>query len=134
MTLEVPLVIAGVIGPFETRRDISDQWRFFDSLRHEIPGQIEGYCYGVVLESNEYLAGVAIDAPESKVPKNFATIRLPAQTYEVFRHRGPLRTLAATIEEIRRQCSSTSPEIRSIVKVLDPLPPGASIEIWIPAS
>ena len=126
------LLIAGLWC--ESRSEIEELWDQFESQRESIPNQIDGYCYGVTLnaEKFEYIAGVAVTS-DAKLPKNLATVRSPARTYAVYKHRGPTGRLRESIDAIWEEREPVPFAVRSFIRFLDPLPPGASVEIWIPA-
>ena len=75
-----------------TTHEISTLWGRLMPRLAEIPGRIEGGCYGLMhnfdkKEGNfDYLAGVAV-AGTHAVPAGMSRIEVPAQTYAVFTHR-----------------------------------------------
>src|SRR5262245_10897652 len=88
------LFIAGLRGCFtsETMQDIPAQWQRFAAHIGKVPGQIGWMTYGLIFDRAdigggfEYLSGVEV-FDLSGVPGELSRVRIPAQSYAVFRHR-----------------------------------------------
>lgn len=105
-----------------TNAGIPQQWEAFFSSSHalvgeavpqlgSIPGQAGPVAYGVCYhggrEGFEYLSGVEV-REDAAIPEGMAEVRLPAQRYAVFPHRGHVATLAQLVHTIFEQWMPTS--------------------------
>jgi AraC family transcriptional regulator len=101
-----PLLIAGLSQRYtwETNSGIPAQWQRFVPHLGSLPGQIGSTTYGVCHNGDgngsfDYLCGVEI-AAAAELPAEFARVRIPAQLYAVFRHRGHVSELRRTVNTI----------------------------------
>lgn len=86
-------------------------WEEFFRRVEDVPGRIGNDMFGVIWgrpESErkhphelEYLAGVAVK-PGSSVPEGMVSRTIPAGTFTVFIHRGPIKNIGTTVHEIYR--------------------------------
>lgn len=104
-----PLSIAGLGERYPSDRaaGIPALWRRLrDHLGH-VPGQIGATAYGVCMLTTEgrgcfhYLAGVEV-AELSEIGDALTGIRVPAQRYAVFAHRGHITTILSTVRAVWR--------------------------------
>ncbi len=82
------------------QRSIPEQWQAFRQLG-TLPGQQGTAVYGVMCGADpqaqtfEYMTGVEVAALEA-LPREYGRMRVPAQRYAVFTHRGHASTLHTT--------------------------------------
>lgn len=76
---------------FENMAAISALWQKLVPHIGHVPQEISGAAYGVCLDMTDsgmdYIAGVAVKTI-GELPKGFATVKVPAGRYAVFRHDG----------------------------------------------
>ncbi|HEV3153250.1 MAG TPA: GyrI-like domain-containing protein [Candidatus Baltobacteraceae bacterium] len=107
-----------------------------------IPNEIPEYTFGVKSNSDgdgfEYLAGVSVTSFDG-VPQEFRTLRIPAQTYAVFMHRGHISTIRETMKAIWNAYIPQSglkpvdaPDYESYSRLFDPKTGNGQVEIFIP--
>lgn len=139
------LLIAGIGERYNsmTSAGIPAQWQRFGPHLGHIPGEIRGAAYGVLCNSDEagntdYIAGVEV-ADFSKLPADFARIRIPEQKYAVFTHRGHISTIRRVWHTIYNKWlpesghkTSDGPSFERYGKEFDPLSGNGGFEIWIP--
>jgi AraC family transcriptional regulator len=102
-----PLLIAGLGRRFASSdfAGVPALWQEFQPHIGAIPGQKGAVAYGLAArmaadgDSSFYLAGVEV-ADLSDLDDTFTGIRLPAQRWAVFPHRGHVTTIASTIDAI----------------------------------
>lgn len=108
-TMEVPrlvkgkvLLIAGLGTRYscETSTGIPAQWQRFVPNLGNIPGQVGTTAYGVKCNFDEegnfdYICGVEV-ADFSRVPADWARVRIPGHEYAVFRHRDHISMIRST--------------------------------------
>jgi AraC family transcriptional regulator len=93
---------AQVIGPL---------WDEFCGRAEEVPHRIGNEMYGVIYgrpeaerkhpDELQYIVAVQVDAAEA-LPPGMVSRTVPAGTYAVFLHRGPIPRIADTVREIYR--------------------------------
>lgn len=93
---------AQVIGPL---------WDRFCSLSENVPQRSDSAMYGVIYgrpaserrhpDELQYIAAVQVSSA-ARLPAGMVARTIPAGTYAVFLHRGPIEGLAATVREIYR--------------------------------
>jgi AraC family transcriptional regulator len=81
----------------------------FHARRRSLPAPIDGYTYGAVRcpadatrghpDELEYLVSVNV-APGTRAPSGTALWKIPAGTYALFTHRGPVAKLGETINYV----------------------------------
>lgn len=103
----IPLrVFAGLQERYdcESPVGIPDQWQKFGPFIGTLRGQVGEAAYGVCHNFDEdgnfdYMTAVEI-AKNSSLPREFTTLKVPAQRYVVFRHREHVAGIRATIAAI----------------------------------
>lgn len=142
-----PLLLAGVRRQhaFATAADtIPEQWRAFQALL-PLPGQQGAVSYGVVCGSDpeaevfEYLCGAEV-ASFAELPTGIGRMRVPAQRYAVFTHRGGVADLRDTWEAIWQEWLPRSGEAPANTPDFERYDPArfdaatgtGEIEIWFP--
>ena len=141
----VPMLVAGLSERYtaETSAGIPAQWQRFGPYLGHIPGQRGRATYGVLYNqdesgSTEYLCGVEV-SDAARVPAEFAQLRIPAQTYAVFRHEGHISTIRQVwftifnrwLPESGRKMSG-GPEFERYGEEFNPVTGMGGFEIWIP--
>ena len=94
---------AQVIGPL---------WGQFGCRAEEVPKRVGHGMYGVIYgrpeserkhpDELQYIAGVQVSAPDN-LPPGMVTRTIPASTYAVFVHRGPIHGIAETLRQVYRE-------------------------------
>lgn len=139
------LHIVGLSGryTFETNQGIPAQWQRFEPYIGSIPGQIGqtyyGVCRNIDCEGNfEYICGVAVSGG-SDIDAELAQIRLPAQRYLVFTHRGHISGIRNTVYTIWNQYmpgsgleTADASDFELYDERFDPESGSGDVEIWIP--
>lgn len=137
--------IAGLSATYdhETRKNIPAQWDRFTRFEKTIPGRIGESTYGVCSNFHgpgcfDYLCGVEVDG-SNELPDGLTRIRVPAQRYAVFTHRGPIAEIAAVFDHIWNHWLPTSgcksvetPCIECYSEDFDAAKGRGTVEIWIP--
>lgn len=100
------LLIAGIGARYKQGGDpaIPSQWQRFGPHIGNVPEQVGSVAYGVVAnfddeDAFDYIAGVQVSR-FTDLPKDFATIRIPARRYAVFTHKGHVSSIPATMSAI----------------------------------
>jgi AraC family transcriptional regulator len=127
--------------PFvESGHRIPEQWRALEALGR-IPGQVGEALYGVMCGHDptgiEFMCGVEVDA-FAGLPAELGRMRLAAQSYAVFVHRGPASGLLMTWERILREWlpgsgyqSAHAPDFEVHDRHLAARTDRDDVEIWI---
>lgn len=99
-------------------RVIGPLWGEFLERAGGIPARVGQAMYGVLFarppaershpDELEYIAGVAVSSTAS-IPDGMVARTIPAGTFAVFLHRGPIRKIAETCHYIYRQWLPASP-------------------------
>jgi AraC family transcriptional regulator len=86
-------------------------WDKFGPRAGEVPGRMGKAMYGIIYGKPEaershhdelqYIAAVAVDSPAAP-PEGMVCHTVPAGTFAVFLHRGPIANIAQTCREIYR--------------------------------
>ena len=97
-----PLLLVGMSEHYscESSAGVPAQWQKFLPHFPNVPGQLDRKAYGAMYhfddEGNfDYLCGVEV-ADFSRVPEDWATLRLPAAKYAVFTHPEHISTIRRT--------------------------------------
>jgi AraC family transcriptional regulator len=140
-----PLLVAGINERYtcESSAAIPGQWqRFHQSVDH-IPGRIGKVAYGVCCNADDagnfdYIAGVEV-SDFSDLPREFSSIRIPAQKYAVFSHREHVSSIRRTVNTIWNHWLPSSglkaadaPNFERYDETFDPSTGNGGLEIWIP--
>ena len=139
------IVVAGLNQSytFETRAKIPAQWERFAPNIGKVPGQMGQVSYGVCWNVSpargfEYLSGVEVkDA--TRLPAEFATVRLDAREYAVFTHRDNVSAIGNTIDKIWNEWVpqaglkvASVPCFERYTEEFNPQTGMGGMEIWIP--
>ncbi|MBW8859207.1 MAG: AraC family transcriptional regulator [Caulobacter sp.] len=145
-----PLLIAGVLqryGCEDGGAGIPSQWRHLaphlGHIQNQVGGALADVAYGVCANSDDhgnfdYLAGVEV-TEFSDLPADFATLRIPAQRYAVFRHVEHISQIRTTMRAIWTVWLPTSPYEAADAPLFerygpefDPRTGEGGLEIWLP--
>ena len=122
---------------------IPSQWnRFVPHLGH-IPNQIGSVAYGVIYHSgdsakHEYMCGVEVSSFPAGPPE-FSRLRIPAQTYAVFKHQGHISAISDTWKSIWEHAlaasgyqASDGPAFERYGEDFDGRTGMGTVELWVP--
>jgi AraC family transcriptional regulator len=122
-------------------QSIPEQWQALREMG-TLPGQQGMAAYGAMCGADpaaqtfEYMTGVEVASFDS-LPPGMGRMRVPAQRYAVFMHRGPAATLHATWNAIWHQWLPSSgyrmantPEFERYDERFDPATGSGVIEVW----
>jgi predicted transcriptional regulator YdeE len=149
------LTVVGVGGPFITAlapesnntEAIPSLWHAFLARQQEIPNRIEGPTYGVCFpptteeQANRNECHYVAAAPVSSagvVPAGMEAHEIPAATYAVFTHRGPVDSIAETMKGIYSEWLPSSQYERAAGADLEAYDnrftngDDSELEIWVP--
>lgn len=127
--------------PFsEAGSSIPEQWQQFQSIGR-IPGQLDTKVYGVMCGHNAdgfgYMCAVEVESFVG-LHDNLGRMRIQAQDYAVFEHRGHVSTIRTTWECIFEWLSSATsyqsahkPDFEVYDETFDPFTGLGGAEIWI---
>ena len=122
---------------------IPEQWQRLQPYLGHIEGQIGAAAYGVTYNTDEdgnmdYLCGVEV-TDFSRLPPNFAPLRIAAQKYAVFVHRGHISAIRSTWAAIWNQWlpasdhkAADAPVFERYDDRFDAQTGNGEVEIWIP--
>jgi AraC family transcriptional regulator len=140
-----PLLIAGFSERYtcESSAGIPAQWQRFLPHFNHVPGQVGRVAYGVTYNADDegnmdYLCGVEV--PDfSRVPADWARLRIPEQRYVVFHHPGHIAGIRRTWSTIWTSWFPASghepadgPNFERYGENFDPQTGNGGVEIWIP--
>lgn len=139
------MLIAGLGERYsgESSKNIPTQWQRFGPHIGKIPHQAGKITYGVCCNPDgkgnfDYICGVEV-SEFAGLPKDFTQLRLTAQRYAVFAHRGHISTLRNTMMAIWNQWAPESkhkvadaPNFEHYGPEFDPRTGNGGLEIWIP--
>jgi AraC family transcriptional regulator len=152
MNLEEPrrelggqLLIAGLRARYsiETIAGIPMQWQRFGPYIGAISRRVDRMTYGVCCDFDEtghydYLCGVAVSSV-TDLPPELSSVRIPAQSYLVFRHNGHISGIPMTWRTIMEQWLPASghriadtPNFERYSDDFDANTGLGHVEIWIP--
>jgi predicted transcriptional regulator YdeE len=128
----------------ESGRGIPGQWRQFEPLIGQIPGQVGATTYGAMCGSDasgfEYMCAVEVES-FSALPAELGRMRIAAQQYAVFLHQGQIAAIQATwgriLNEWLPNCgypSANKPDFEVYDRRFDPRTGLGDVEIWIAIS
>jgi AraC family transcriptional regulator len=140
-----PLLLAGLIARYnqQTSAAIPSQWERLQPYLGHVPKQVGetayGACYNTDEEGNfDYLAGVEV-RDFSDLPEEFATLRVPAHRYAVFRQNEHISAIRRTFSAIWSKWLPESGHKPADAPVLERYGPEfnslngtGGFEIWIP--
>lgn len=144
-TTRQPLLIAGVGQRYrdETRAGMPAQWQRFAPHIGHVPGQIGAVTYGVICNGDDdgnadYICGVEV-TDFSRLPADFARLRIAPATYAIFLHRDHVAAIRATFTAIWDHwlarsglAASDAPFFERYGAGFDPDTGQGGVEIWIP--
>jgi len=143
---ELPaFLIGGLAGRFSASSvaGIPAQWQRFGAYKGRVPGQLNPYYYGACFNTDEagnfdYLCGVEV-TDFSRLPKGFASLRVPANRYAVFLHAGHVSGIRRTWEAVMGRWLPASeyrladaPEFERYGDSFDADTGLGGVEIWVP--
>jgi predicted transcriptional regulator YdeE len=124
---------------------IASQWAEFAALG-ALPGQCDPVAYGVVCGSDaaagtfEYMCAAEVASLDA-LPPALGRMRVPAQRYAVFTHRGHASSLRATWDAIWRDWlprsghhPANTPDFERYDARFDPRTGAGEVEIWFPVA
>jgi AraC family transcriptional regulator len=140
-----PLLVAGLGERYngDTSKAIPAQWQRFAPHIGNIADQVGATTYGVCHNSDDdgnfdYVAGVEVSS-FSRVPPEFARVRIPPQKYAVFTHAEHVSTIRRTVMTIWNKWLPESgldvvdaPNFERYGQAFDPHTGMGGFEIWIP--
>jgi len=140
-----PLLLAGLVARYsqQTSAAIPSQWERLQPHLGHVPKQVGKIAYGACYNSDEdgnfdYLAGVEV-RDFSDVPEGFATLRVPAHRYAVFRQSEHISAIRRTFLAIWSKWLPESghqpadaPILERYGPEFDPVNGTGGFEIWIP--
>jgi len=139
------LRIAGLSGrySFETNQGIPSLWQRFMPHIGNIPGQIGRKSYGICSNGDDtghfdYMCGVEVkELPDARA--ELTGIRIPAQQYLVFLHKGHISTISSTVYTIWNKAlpesgyqAACAPDFELYDDRFDAATGAGEVEIWIP--
>jgi AraC family transcriptional regulator len=137
------LLIFGLGERCRSNARMPSQWDRFLPHLGNISNQVGNVAYGVICNSDEagtyeYICGVEVSEFPSHPPE-FARLRIPPQTYAVFKHREHISAIAATWKAIWNQAlpdygyqASDGPAFERYAEEFDGRTGLGGLEIWIP--
>jgi AraC family transcriptional regulator len=139
------IVVAGLTERYTplTKVQIPVLWQRFVPWLGDIPERAGEETFGVCFNygtdgSFGYLAGVRVTEAVS-LPTELTAIEIPAATYAVFAHTGPVSTIGATWQAIFHQWLPASgctlegePNFELYTDQFDPRTGTGLVEIWVP--
>ncbi len=139
------LLIAGLGERYtaETTAGIPAQWQRFQPHLGHIPGQVGHVAYGVLHNGDdsgniEYISGVEV-SDFSRLPSEFARLRIPEHRYAVFTHSGHVSDIRRTWNTIWNKGlagagieAAAAPEFERYGEEFNPRTGDGGFEIWIP--
>ena len=140
-----PLLLVGLVARYsqQTSAGIPSQWERLHAYPADVPKRIGETAYGACYNTDEegsfdYLAGVEV-RDFSDVPEGFATLRVPARRYAVFRQTEHISTIRRTFAAIWSKWLPDSGHKPADAPVLErygpefnPLNGTGGFELWIP--
>jgi AraC family transcriptional regulator len=130
---------------FATNEGIPNQWRQFEPYIGNLSNQSGPETYGVCCNADnsgsfEYIAGVRV-TEFSHLPEGFATVRISAQRYAIFRHPAHVSMLRRTHYTIWNKWLPASdlkitdgPSFERYGKDFNPMTGTGTIEVWMPVN
>jgi AraC family transcriptional regulator len=138
-------LVAGLSGRYDYEScggGIPAQWQRFAPYIGNVPGQVGTDAYGVRYNSDDngldYLCGVEVgEFPQ--LPPEFSRVRVPANRYAVFTHRGHISAIRSTWSTIWSRWLPTSghqiadaPDFERYDARFDARSGNGEVEIWVP--
>lgn len=139
-----PMLFAGIGQRFDyaDMGAIPLQWqRFAEHIGH-IPGQVRGASYGVCTNSDadglDYISAVEVK-DFGDLPKDYTRLRVPAQRYAIFSHKGHISEIRSVIHAVfgtwipqSKYEIADAPSLERYGPEFDPPSGTGGYEIWVP--
>jgi len=117
-------------------------WQRFNQHVGSIPGEVPGAAYGICTNADnsglDYICAVEVK-DFADVDRDFMRLRVPAQRYAVFAHKGPIVEIRTVIRAIWGNWLPSSgretadgPSLERYGKDFDPVTGDGGFEIWVP--
>ncbi|TCL69577.1 AraC family transcriptional regulator [Rhizobium sp. BK251] len=130
---------------FEHTEKIPSLWQRFNMHFGNIPDQVSDAAFGVCTHAEgqtdgfRYMAAVEVTAADD-LPRGFSTLKLPAQRYAVFAHRGHVSEIKSTcgqifgtwLPESGLRCGDMPDMFERYDERFDPHTGMGLTEIWLP--
>jgi len=140
-----PLLIAGLGERYtcDTCAGIPAQWQRFLPHFCQVQGQVGKVAYGLTYNFDDagnfdYVAGVEV-SDFSGLPPDWTRVRVPAQRYAVFMHRGHISTIRSTWNTVWNRWfpqsqyeSADAPNFERYDESFDSTTGQGGVELWIP--
>ena len=139
-----PMLFVGLGQRFEYDQmgGIPALWQRFNPHVGSIPGEIPGAAYGICTTADnsglDYICAVEVK-DFSDVDRELTRLRVPAQRYAVFAHKGPIVEIRTVIRAIWGNWlpssvhdSADGPSFERYGKGFDPITGEGGFEIWAP--
>jgi AraC family transcriptional regulator len=121
---------------------IPAQWQRFAPYLGNVPGQVGDIAYGVRYNSDDngldYLCGVEV-GEFSQLPLELSRVRVPANRYAVFTHRGHIAAIRSTWHTIWNKwlpksghALADAPDFERYDERFDARSGKGEVEIWVP--
>jgi AraC family transcriptional regulator len=121
---------------------IPAQWQRFGPYLGNVPGQAGETAYGVRYNSDDsgldYMCGVEV-GEFSQLPPELSRVRVPANRYAVFTHRGHISAIRSTWHTIWNKwlpksghALADAPDFERYGPQFDPRTGSGEVEIWVP--
>ena len=138
-------LVAGLSERFnhDNGAGIPGLWQRFHQKVAEIPDRVGLVAYGVCCNGDDagnfdYIAGVEV-SDFSDLPREFGSVRIPAQKYAVFTHREHISTIRRSVNTIWNHWLPASdfkiadaPNFERYDENFDPVTGNGGLEIWVP--
>lgn len=139
------LLIAGLSERYteDTSAGIPAQWQRFVPYIGKVPGQVGQTSYGICRNADgagsfDYVCGVEV-SDFANVPEPLVRLRIPAQRYAVFVHRGHITAIRNTLNTIWNRWLPASgiqvvdaPDFERYDERFDPCTGMGEVEFWLP--
>ena len=141
-----PLLIAGLNahnGCHDNGAQAPAQWQAFTPRIGHVPGQVGNAAYGVIYNVDEegnhdYICGVEVK-DFSKLPADLDRLRVPPQTYAVFRHAGHVSDIRSSWNAVWSHGLSEAgyeaadaPAFERYGETFDGRTGNGGFELWVP--
>ena len=138
-------LVAGFSERFnhENGAGIPGLWQRYHLSVDHIPNRVGQAAYGVCCNGDDagnfdYIAGVEV-ADFSDLPREFASVRIPAQRYAVFTHTEHISTIRRSVNTIRNHWlpasglkAADAPNFERYDEKFDHTTGNGGFEIWVP--
>ncbi|MBL8630799.1 MAG: AraC family transcriptional regulator [Rhodospirillaceae bacterium] len=126
---------------FQNMNDIPEQWDrlqpYIDTTPNQVGQRAYGVCHGMHAQGFDYFAGIAV-SKTSDLPKALTPLHVPAGTYAVFLHLGPISAIRDTIDAAWSWSKSSGQQDMTralhLEVYLEDWAPGkdGGVEVWMP--